>query len=248
MSAQPLVSLGLPVFNGETFVERAIDALCGQDYERLEIIVSDNGSTDNTPKICRAAAERDPRVVFLESQLNRGASWNFGRVFYAAHGEYFKWAACDDLIRPEFVSTCVTELEADPSAVLCYPRTSLIDEDDIPVADFTDDLALDDGSPVRRLLATLPPRRRVPPGVRHHPGRRVARHDPARTVRLRRHRHGGRAGPARPVLEHPDRLFLRRYHPGTSVIANPTRTRVPVGSRPRSGGAIRCPSLDSRPS
>jgi glycosyltransferase involved in cell wall biosynthesis len=221
VSAQPLVSLGLPVYNGETFVERAIDALCAQDYEHLEIIVSDNGSTDNTPKICRAAAERDKRVVFLESQLNRGASWNFGRVFHAAHGEYFKWAACDDLIRPEFVSTCVAELEADRSAVLCYPRTSLIDEDDIPVADFNDDLALDDGSAVRRLSRLC---RHV---GEYHPVFGIIRADALRdTILLGPFVYADIVTVAELALrgrflEHPDRLFLRRYHPGTSVIANP---------------------------
>jgi glycosyltransferase involved in cell wall biosynthesis len=67
MSGAPLVSIGLPVYNGDAFVERALDSLCAQDYEHLEIIVSDNASTDNTAKICRAAAEREPgrRVELL---------------------------------------------------------------------------------------------------------------------------------------------------------------------------------------
>ena len=221
MSAGPLVSIGLPVFNGEAFVERAIDALCAQDYDHLEIIISDNGSTDNTAKICRAAAERDERVTFLESQINRGASWNFGRVFHAAHGRYFKWAACDDLCRAEFVSACVAELEADLSAVLAYPRTSLIDEDDIPVAEFEDDLALDDESPVARLSRLC---RHV---GEYHPVFGVIRTEALRDTNL--------LGPyvyadivtvaelalRGRFLELPDRLFLRRYHPGTSVIANP---------------------------
>jgi glycosyltransferase involved in cell wall biosynthesis len=221
MSGQPLVSIGLPVYNGEAFVERAIDALCAQDYEQLEIVISDNGSTDNTPKICRAAAERDERIVFLESSINRGASWNFGRVVHAAHGRYFKWAACDDLVRPTFVSTCVAELEADPGAVLCYPRTSLIDEDDNPVDDFADDLALDDDSAVRRFSRLC---------------RHVGEYHPVfgmiRTAALRETILLGPFVASDIVtvaelalrgrfIEHPDRLFLRRYHPGTSVIANP---------------------------
>src|SRR5262249_47081143 len=151
MTGAPLVSIGVPVYNGEAFIERALDALCAQDYEHLEIIVSDNASTDNTPKICRAAAERDDRVLYLSTDVNRGAARNFARRVHVAQGPYFKWAAADDLCRPEFVATCVAVLEADPFAVLCYPRTSLIDEDDNVVEDFDDDLAYDDESAIRRL-------------------------------------------------------------------------------------------------
>jgi len=221
VSAAPLVSIGVPVYNGEAFLERALDSLCAQDYEHLEIVVSDNASTDNTPKICRAAAERDDRVTYLASDVNRGAAWNFSRLVHVAQGPYFKWAAADDLCRPEFVSTCVAVLEADPSAVLSYPRTSLIDEDDTVVGDFTDDLAYDDGLPVRRLAR-----------VCRHVGEYHAVFGVIRTEALRDTGLLGAFVAADIVtlaelalrgrfLEHPDRLFLRRYHLGTSVIANP---------------------------
>jgi len=221
VSAAPLVSIGVPVYNGEAFLERALDSLCAQDYEHLEIVVSDNASTDNTPKICRAAAERDDRVTYLASDVNRGAAWNFSRLVHVAQGPYFKWAAADDLCRPEFVSTCVSVLEADPSAVLSYPRTSLIDEDDTVVGDFTDDLAYDDGLPVRRLAR-----------VCRHVGEYHAVFGVIRTEALRDTGLLGAFVAADIVtlaelalrgrfLEHPDRLFLRRYHSGTSVIANP---------------------------
>jgi glycosyltransferase involved in cell wall biosynthesis len=221
MTGAPLVSIGVPVYNMETFIERALDSLCAQDYEHLEIIVSDNASTDNTPKICRAAAERDERVRFLSADENRGAAWNFSRLVHVAQGPYFKWAAADDLCRPEFVSSCIAVLEDDPSAVLCYPRTSLIDEDDTVVGDFDDDLAYDDESPIRRLGR-----------VCRHVGEYHAIFGVIRTSALR---DTGLLGAfvASDIVtlaelalrgrfrEHPDRLFLRRYHPGTSVIANP---------------------------
>src|SRR5262249_48202474 len=220
MSA-PLVSIGVPVYNGDAVLERALDALCAKDYEHLEIIVSDNASTDNTPKIGRAAAERDERVLYLSTDVNRGAAWNFSRLVHVAQGPYFKWAAADDLCRPEFVSTCVAVLEADPSAVLCYPRTSLIDEDDNVVDDFDDDLAYADESPIRRLG------RVCRHGGEYHAVFGVIRTDALRDtgllgafvaadiVTLAELSLRGR------FCEHPDRLFLRRYHAGTSVIANP---------------------------
>jgi glycosyltransferase involved in cell wall biosynthesis len=220
-STEPLVSIGVPVYNAEAFLERALDSLCAQDYEHLEIIISDNASTDNTLKICRAAAERDERVTYLTTDMNRGAAWNFSRLVHVAQGTYFKWAAADDLCRPELVSTCVAALEADPSAVLCYPRTSLIDEDDHVVSDFTDDLAYDDDSPVRRLARLC-----------RHVGEYHAVFGVIRTAALRETGLLGAFVAADIVtvaelalrgrfLEHPDRLFLRRYHANTSVIANP---------------------------
>ena len=221
MTTEPLVSIGVPVYNGEAFLERALDSLCAQDYEHLEIIVSDNASTDNTPKICRAAAERDERVSYLTTDVNRGAAWNFSRLVHVAQGPYFKWAAADDLCRPEYVSTCVSALEEDPTAVLCYPRTSLIDEDDLVVSDFTDDLAYDDDSAIRRFAR-----------VCRHVGEYHAVFGVIRTNALRETGLLGAFPYADIVtvaelalrgrfLEHPDRLFLRRYHSGTSVIANP---------------------------
>jgi glycosyltransferase involved in cell wall biosynthesis len=221
MRPAPLVSIGVPVYNGEAFLERALDALCAQDYEHLEIIVSDNASTDNTAKICLAAAERDDRVTYLTTDVNRGAAWNFSRLVHVAQGPYFKWAAADDLCRPEFVSACVAALEADPSAVLCYPRTSLIDEDDNVVSDFFDDLAYDDESPLRRLARMC-----------RHVGEYHAVFGVIRTAALRDTGLLGAFVASDIVtlaelalrgrfLEHPDRLFLRRYHSGTSVIANP---------------------------
>jgi glycosyltransferase involved in cell wall biosynthesis len=116
---QPLVSVGVPVFNGEAGLARCLDGLLRQDYNNLEIIISDNGSTDATPAICEAYARCDPRVKYLRSEENRGSIWNFNRVFELATGTYFMFAAHDDERAPEFVSACIEHLEQHPDAVLC---------------------------------------------------------------------------------------------------------------------------------
>lgn len=123
-SILPLVSIGLPVFNGEKGLARALDSLVGQDYENLEIIVSDNGSTDATSVICAEYSSKDPRVRYYKSEKNQGSSWNFNRVFELSSGKYFMWAAHDDDRHPSFVSACVEKLEKCPDAVLCQARTS----------------------------------------------------------------------------------------------------------------------------
>jgi glycosyltransferase involved in cell wall biosynthesis len=122
---RPLVSIGVPVFNGEAGIGRALDSLLAQDYADLEIVISDNGSTDATPAICERYARDDSRVRFFRSEENRGAVWNFNRVFELSGGTYFMWAAHDDLREPTFVSACVEKLEQHPDAVLCQTHTAV---------------------------------------------------------------------------------------------------------------------------
>lgn len=128
MAASPRVSVGLPVYNGERFLAQALDSILAQTLEDYELLISDNGSTDGTEAICRAYASRDKRIRYLRNETNVGASINFNRVFELSSGEYFKWLAADDLCAPEFLERCVEMLDAEPAAVLAYPRATWIDE------------------------------------------------------------------------------------------------------------------------
>jgi len=126
----PRVSIGLPVYNGETFVAAAIESLLAQTFDDFELIITDNASTDTTSAICRAYADRDPRVRYARSEVNRGAAWNFNRAFRLARGEYFKWAAHDDLHDPNFIATCVAVLDRNPEVVLCFTDIEFVDDND----------------------------------------------------------------------------------------------------------------------
>lgn len=129
----PRVSVGLPVYNGAAYVERALESLLGQDFEDFELVISDNGSTDGTEAICRRIAASDPRVRYYREEQNHGAAWNFNRVFELARGEYFRWACHDDSCEPTHLRRCVEAMdEAPESVVLVYSRTMLIDEHDTP--------------------------------------------------------------------------------------------------------------------
>ena len=86
-SAAPRVSIGLPVFNGERYLARAIDSILAQDYADFELIVSDNASTDRTAEICRDHAERDPSVRYVRNARNLGAGPNYDRPFLLARVE-----------------------------------------------------------------------------------------------------------------------------------------------------------------
>lgn len=129
MAGPPLVSIGLPVYNAERYLKLALDSLVAQDHPNFELIISDNASTDGTEKICRSYAQRDARVRYHRAEHNMGAIWNFNRVFELARGEYFMWAAHDDLRDPRCVSACVAAMQTRPDAVLCCTGIRFIDED-----------------------------------------------------------------------------------------------------------------------
>lgn len=113
---QPLVSIGLPVYNGGKYLDRSISALLAQDYENIELIISDNGSTDATAEICEHYAQKDSRIIFHRRERNFGGAANFKYVLQQAKGPYFMWAAADDYWYPEFVSKLIPELEGHPEA------------------------------------------------------------------------------------------------------------------------------------
>lgn len=119
----------MPLYNAERYVREALDALLAQDYENFELIISDNASTDETERICREYAARDPRVRYHRAERNMGAVWNFRRVFELSRGEYFMWAAFDDLRAPQYLSRCVAALESRPEAVMCVTGIRIIDQD-----------------------------------------------------------------------------------------------------------------------
>ena len=126
-SNKPCVSIGLPIYNGEAFVEDAIKSILAQTFEDFELIISDNASTDKTQQICQAFVAQDPRIRYFRNATNIGASGNFNRVFELSKGQYFKWMAHDDMIAPDFLARCITVLECDPSIVLCFSMITIVD-------------------------------------------------------------------------------------------------------------------------
>ncbi|MDJ0674899.1 MAG: glycosyltransferase [Calothrix sp. MO_167.B42] len=124
----PLLSIGMPVYNGANFIREALDSILSQTFENFELIISDNASTDATEKICREYVARDSRIHYYRSEQNLGAAWNFNRVFELSSGKYFKWAAHDDVLAPNFLLRCVEVLERDPSVLLCHSQAKVIDD------------------------------------------------------------------------------------------------------------------------
>jgi glycosyltransferase involved in cell wall biosynthesis len=127
-SRVPKLQIGLPVYNGENYLDAAIASLLEQTFGDFELIVSDNGSTDATEEIARARSASDPRVRYHRYETNRGASWNWNNSFALSASPYFKWAAHDDLHEPTFVERCLEVLDAEPTVGMCYTASRYIDE------------------------------------------------------------------------------------------------------------------------
>lgn len=125
--ANPRLSIGLPVYNGENYLEETLSSILDQDFEDFELLISDNASTDLTGDICRRFAAQDTRIRYLRQDTNVGAAENYNIVFREASGDLFKWATHDDLLFPGFLRRCVDALDQDPGAVLAYPHFVPID-------------------------------------------------------------------------------------------------------------------------
>lgn len=129
VSAAPVVSIGLPVYNGANFLAEAIESILDQTFTDFELIIADNGSTDATPEICRLYASQDPRIRYVRHPKNMGAAKNYNYLVYAASGKYFKWAAHDDLVGKEFLEECLAYFKrCGEGAALVYPNYAVIDE------------------------------------------------------------------------------------------------------------------------
>jgi len=130
---RPRVSIGVPVYNGARYLEQALESLLAQTYRDIEIVVSDNASTDGTQEIIRRVADQDPRVRYSLNDTNRGLVWNHRRVMAMSRGEYFMFAPHDDWFAREYVETCVAALDAHPSATYALAETILVDADGLEV-------------------------------------------------------------------------------------------------------------------
>jgi glycosyltransferase involved in cell wall biosynthesis len=110
----------MPVYNSEQLIRQALDSMLGQTYEDPEVIISDNASTDNTGTICLEYAARDQRVQHHRNPIDLGLLPNFRRVFELALGDYFMWAAADDVRPATAIEHCAAALLRNSSAVIAH--------------------------------------------------------------------------------------------------------------------------------
>lgn len=116
----PKVTIGLPTYNGGRKILKAVTSVFNQDYDNLEIIISDNCSTDSdTEEICRGLSQRYPEVIkYFRQPVNRGVSSNYQFVLDHASGDYFMWIADDDTLAHGILKKYVEFLSGNPEYTL----------------------------------------------------------------------------------------------------------------------------------
>jgi len=119
----------MPVFNLEACVARAIESVLAQTFGELELIVSDNGSTDGTEAICRRYAARDARIRYTRQAPAISGFDNFRYVLDTARAPYFMWLPADDFVLPGLLARAVAVLDARPDVVSCVPRVEFLERD-----------------------------------------------------------------------------------------------------------------------
>ncbi|KAM3114389.1 glycosyltransferase family 2 protein [Phormidesmis sp. 146-33] len=147
------VSIGIPVYNGENYLEAAIESFLAQTFSDFELIISDNASSDRTQEICREYMTKDARIRYHRNETNIGAARNYNGLVALASGEYFKWAAHDDMCAPTYLEKCVEVLDRHPDIINCYPWTQFVDAKGDPDArhyDYDGKLRLNSEKPHER--------------------------------------------------------------------------------------------------
>src|ERR1700694_4137069 len=151
--AEPLLSVGIPTYNRADMLARAVESVLAQSPRDLELLISDNASTDETRTLCMSLAERDPRVRYLRSPVNRGPTANFNVLFGEMRGEYVMLLSDDDLLGKNYLQECLAELRGRPELVLVCGRARYV-RDGAMVRQGVE-MQLEQESPSGRVLAYL---------------------------------------------------------------------------------------------
>ncbi len=234
MQTTPVLSVGIPIFNGSKWIEDAIESILSQSFTELELIICDNASTDDTEAKCRRAAANDSRIRYYRNDTNIGVHANYDRAFELAEGKYFKWASCSDICLDGFFEKCVTLLESRPDAVLAYPKATLLisqpggEELEVP---YEDNLNIEFEQPSKRFSKYLD-REKI-----NNVMNGVIRVSALRQTALNRPLPGSDISMIAELslrgkfLEIPDRLFFRRFGAETTGIlmdADASKEKAPA--------------------
>jgi glycosyltransferase involved in cell wall biosynthesis len=142
MGHTPRVVIGVPVYNGENYLREALESIVNQTFTDFQVIISDNASTDATPTICREFVEQDSRFTYYRQPENIGGAPNFNFVFQPGDAPYFKWAAHDDIMAPDYLRQCVELLDQNPNLSMAHSRSVTIDQQKRQIGTYDQQLRL----------------------------------------------------------------------------------------------------------
>jgi glycosyltransferase involved in cell wall biosynthesis len=151
----PLVSIGVPVRNAEDRVTTAVESALSQTYGNLQVVISDNASTDATEDVCRSLASHDPRIRYHRQAENVGLLNNFVAAMELADGELFCWLGDDDELEPAFIESSADLLIRDPSLLLVTTGVSWVGADGQRTVRHYDGAAMRSQDRIDRFVAML---------------------------------------------------------------------------------------------
>ncbi|MGW0042431.1 glycosyltransferase family 2 protein [Rhodococcus sp. NPDC003348] len=150
-----LVSVGLPVRDGAGRMSDVVESVLAQDHANLELVISDNASSDGTEDLCRSLAAHDSRVVYRRNPVNVGILNNFTNTLRLATGTYFRWVSDDDWLHPHCISRALDIFTADDRLVLVTNEIEYRGEDGVPRIAAYNGAALGSSDPVARFAEYL---------------------------------------------------------------------------------------------
>lgn len=151
MNSDTLVSIGLPVRNAGAQVADVVASVLAQDHKNLELVISDNASTDDTEDVCRELARSDSRIAYHRQPRNIGLLPNFVHAINVARGDLFRWIGDDDRLSPDYISRCLPEFAADPRLILVTTGVSYVEPDGTAQTARYEGTSLRSDDPVDRL-------------------------------------------------------------------------------------------------
>jgi glycosyltransferase involved in cell wall biosynthesis len=151
-SSTTLVSIALPVYNGGAGLARVIESVLAQSHSHLELVISDNASTDETQEVCQRFAAGDQRVVYHRQATNIGLLNNYVSAAERTNGAFVRWIGDDDSLEPEYVARTLDAFEEDERRVLV---TTQMVYPDTPVHTDYDPTSLASSDPIIRLAGML---------------------------------------------------------------------------------------------
>jgi len=177
----PLISVAIITYNSENFITQAIDSVLSQDYPNIEVIISDDASTDNTHTVLKKYQQKHPhKIKLLLATKNQGVTNNWFKCIQACSGKYIACLAGDDEFLPKKISKQVEIMENDPNIALCYTDASVYHvqsqkelyhlADKAPTKSGDIQTALEDSiyySPTTMFRNDLTPKENLFSGIRH---------------------------------------------------------------------------------